>query len=148
MELTREGPSYTALTLRELHAQGWQPSQLFFILGADAFAEIAAWHDYPAILDASNFVVIARPGTSLDEAFARTPALRTRACRPGEAVAAFVKTRIFLVEATTSPVSSTEIRERLHAGADIDGLVPASVARYIRAHHLYGAVDGLHAEED
>jgi nicotinate-nucleotide adenylyltransferase len=148
VELRREGPSYTALTLRDLHAEGWQPSQLFFILGADAFAEISTWHDYPAILEASNFVVIARPGASLDEALARTPGLGARACRPGEAVTSFVKTRIFLVEATTSPVSSTDIRKRLQSGADIDGLVPAAVARYIRTHHLYGAVDGLHGEED
>src|SRR5262245_34091585 len=46
LELQRSGPSYTALSLRDLHGAGWKPSQLFFILGADAFAEIASWHDY------------------------------------------------------------------------------------------------------
>ena len=40
MELSREGASYTADTLRALHACGWRPSNLFFIVGADAFAEI------------------------------------------------------------------------------------------------------------
>ena len=50
-------------TLRALHTAGWAPAQLFFILGADAFAEIATWHELPFVLDATNFAVIARPGT-------------------------------------------------------------------------------------
>ena len=51
LELRRDGPSYTALTLRDLRSAGYEPSQLYFIAGADAFAEIATWFDYPAILD-------------------------------------------------------------------------------------------------
>ena len=61
MELLREGSSYTSDTLRALHAAGWAPSQLFFILGVDAFAEIATWHEFPAVLDGAHFAVIARP---------------------------------------------------------------------------------------
>src|SRR5215210_2203566 len=64
LELHRDGPSYTSITLQHLHADGYKPSQLFFILGADAFAEIATWHDYPRLLDFSNFVVVSRPGIS------------------------------------------------------------------------------------
>ena len=66
IELVREGTSYTIDTLNQLHAGGWSPSQLFFILGADAFAEIAHWRGYPGILDAATFAVVARPGTTLD----------------------------------------------------------------------------------
>src|SRR5262249_39122927 len=51
LELGRQGPSFTVDTLRDLHRQGWSPAQLFFIIGADAFAEIATWHEYPAVLD-------------------------------------------------------------------------------------------------
>ena len=36
--------------------------QFFFILGADAFAEIATWSRYPAVLDLAHFVVVSRPG--------------------------------------------------------------------------------------
>ena len=88
MELTRTGPSYTADTLRAVARQGWRPSQIFFILGSDAFAEIATWREFPAVLDAANFVVIARPGTTLDAAAARTPTsvrLRRRTERPAPA---------------------------------------------------------------
>ena len=136
MELRRDGPSYTAVTLRDLHAAGWRPSQLFFIIGADAFADIAAWYDYPAILEDCQFAVISRPGTTLDAALARTPDLRAR-----------VGGSIHLVEARTSAVSSTDIRARLAAGGSIDGMVPQPVARHITAHQLYRTVDDLHGQD-
>ena len=136
MELTRTGPSYTADTLRAVARQGWRPSQIFFILGSDAFAEIATWREYPAVLDTANFVVIARPGTTLDAAAERTSALRGR-----------LGQSIFLVEARTRDVSSSTIRARLATRQPIDDLVPAAVARHIAAHHLYGAVDDLHGQD-
>jgi nicotinate-nucleotide adenylyltransferase len=148
MELVRQGPSYTADTLRSLHAEGWRASQLFFILGTDAFAEIAAWYGFPSFLDLAHFVVIARPGTTIETAAARTPQLRARMCGAphGENVAD-APSRIFLVEAQTHDVSSSAIRERIAAAQPIDDLVPAPVARHILKHHLYGAVDDLHGEK-
>jgi nicotinate-nucleotide adenylyltransferase len=145
-ELMRTGPSYTALTLKALHADGWSASQIFFILGSDAFAEIATWREFPSVLDAANFVVIARPGTTLDAAAARTPALRER-LRSAEETSGASSTSIFLVEARTRDVSSSTIRARRAARQPIDHLVPAAVARHIAAHHLYGAVDDLHGQD-
>jgi len=135
MELERTGHSYTVDTLRRMQARGVRPSQMFFIIGTDAFAEIATWHRYPDVLDAANFAVIARPGTSLDRAVARTPALVSRIRNVD---ARSESTGIFLVEARTRDVSSTAIRAQLAAGQPIDDLVPAAVARYIAAHDLYG----------
>jgi len=146
MELRRDGPSYTTDTLRTLRADGWTPSQLFFILGADAFAEIATWREFPAVLDAAHFVVVARPGTTLDAAAARTPEIRSR-IRTAEGCAEGHATSVFLVEAHTRDVSSTTIRARLAAGQPIDDLVPGPVARHILAHRLYGAVGNLHGKE-
>jgi nicotinate-nucleotide adenylyltransferase len=148
VELVREGPSYTADTLRGVHREGWLPSQIFFILGSDAFAEIDTWHEYPRVLEAANFAVIARPGTTLDAAVERAPALRSRTWRAADVGAVSGgNTAIFLVEARTRDVSSTGIRARLAAGQAIDDLVPAAVARHIVAHHLYGAVDELHGQD-
>ena len=146
-ELRRSGSSYTIDTLHALHAEGWQASQLFFILGGDAFAEIASWRSYPDVLDASNFAVISRPGTAVDAAIARVPDLQARVQRPGMRAADARKTGIFLINADTRDVSSTQIRARLAAHDRIDDLVPAAVARHILAHHLYGAVDDLHGED-
>ena len=45
-------PSFTSRTLDMFHERGYLSSELFFVIGADAFAEIATWRDYPGILDA------------------------------------------------------------------------------------------------
>lgn len=149
VELLRQGRSYTEATLRAMHASGWRGSQLFFILGTDAFAGIAAWHGYPALLDLAHFVVIARAGTSIEDATRRTPELRARMCPvPHEHGALDGGTRIVLVHARTRDVSSTTIRERLVTRQPIHGLVPAAVARHIYKHHLYGTVGSLHGEDE
>jgi nicotinate-nucleotide adenylyltransferase len=130
IELRRTGPSYTVTTLRALHAEGWKASQLFFILGTDAFAEIATWHEYPAVLGCANFAVITRPGAVLKG----TPGPAPSGDTPG----------IVFVEARTRDVSSTGIRARLAAGQRVDDMVPAAVAGHIFAHQLYGATDDRH----
>ena len=137
LELLRHGTTYTSDTLRALHAEGWAPAQLFFILGADAFAEIATWHEYPSVLDAANFAVIARPGTTIDAALARNPELLSRTRQGSAAADTSDLTGIFLVEAETRDVSSTLIRRRVADGQPIGDLVPVSVARHIAAHNLY-----------
>jgi nicotinate-nucleotide adenylyltransferase len=145
MELVREGASYTVDTLRALQRQGWSASQLFFILGSDAFAEVATWREYPRVLDEANFVVIARSGVTPEEAVARNPELSVRV-RGGRLQPA--RTSIILLNAETRDVSSTLIRQRLRAGQPIDDLVPPAVAGHILAHHLYGAVGRLHGEDE
>ncbi|RPJ71010.1 MAG: nicotinate-nucleotide adenylyltransferase [Acidobacteria bacterium] len=144
LELRRTGPSFTADTLRRLHAPNLQAWQLFFITGTDAFAEIATWHDYPALLDLANFVVISRPGQTLDKLASRLPDLaqRMQSLATGDWRPQKASTRILLVEAATPDVSSTEIRERLAAGGALTGLVPSSVESHIRRHRLYDSREG------
>jgi nicotinate-nucleotide adenylyltransferase len=146
LELTRGGSSYTADTLRMLHAQGWPPAHIFFILGADAFADIATWREFPAVLDAANFIVIARPGTTLESALMPTPSLRQRV-RDATIDVDEGRTCIFLVEARTRDVSSSLIRQRLAAQQPIDDLVPSAVARHLEAHRLY-TEDNLHDHQN
>jgi nicotinate-nucleotide adenylyltransferase len=147
LELLRGGTSYASDTLRVLHAAGWAPAQLFFILGADAFAEIATWHEFPFVLNATNFAVIARPGTTIEAALARTPELLSRTQPASASGDRSDQTGIFLVEAPTRDVSSTLIRRRIAAGQSICDLVPAAVARHIAAHNLYITEDVLHGHD-
>ncbi len=127
LEIKRQGPSYTYDTLIELGGQ--RSTQLSFITGADAFAEIASWSRYPAILDLANFVVVSRPGITLDSLRERVPSAFDRSST--------AQTRVILVEAHTPDVSSTDIRRRIRAGEPLSGLVPPAVADYIQAHRLY-----------
>jgi len=126
LEVRREGPSYTALTLDALHREGFAPTQLFFITGSDAFAEVGTWHDYPRILQKANFVIVSRPG-----------APRVSELIPDPQFPIPNAPTLYSVEANTPDVSSTDIRRRVGAGESIDGLVTSGVAGHIRRHHLY-----------
>jgi nicotinate-nucleotide adenylyltransferase len=111
--------------------------QIFFITGADAFADIATWKRYPDVLDLANFVVVSRPGYRIDELRSRLPALAGRmrvADGPGPAGAAL---SIVLLEAATPEVSSTLVRDRLRRAEPIAGLVPPLVEAHILKHKLY-----------
>jgi nicotinic acid mononucleotide adenylyltransferase len=46
--------------------------------------------------------------------------------------------RVYHLPIPPLAVSSTQIRRTAARGGSLDGLVPPSVARYIRAHRLYG----------
>ncbi len=148
LELTSDGPSYTSRTLATLTG-GRNPSQFFFIAGADAFAEISTWHDYPDVLDLSHFVVVSRPGHPTSQLKERHPALAHRMRHPAQAHRmrplpvvdpgrpADLSTAVWLVEAATRDISSSDIRMRRAAGLPIDDLVSPSVAAYVLEHRLY-----------
>ena len=145
LELRRTGASYTYETLSALHADGWAPSQLFFILGADAFAEIAQWREFDRVVEGTNLAVVGRTGTSLELALARTP-LRPRVRPLDQGREPSATTGVYLIEAATRDVSSTQVRAELTAGRSIARLVPEAVERHIIRHGLYGAVDRLHGD--
>jgi len=158
VELAAPGPSYTADTLTRLHGAGLDPSQIFFIAGADAFAEIETWRRYPDVLDLAHFVVVARPGMPLTMLRQRLPRLKARMRLPIGAGRAGVttgpETSIYLVDAPTPDVSSTEIRRRVADGLSIAGFVPPAVEMHIHQHGLYSSrqssaatVDQLHGQD-
>ena len=142
-ELRMEGPSYTADTLDRQHARGLTASQIFFITGADAFADIATWKRYPEVLDQASFVVVSRPGHRIDALPSRLPALadRMRPLRPGSGQAAGTASgtqpSIYLLQAPTPDVSSTIVRDRLRRSEPVSGLVPSLVEQHILQHRLY-----------
>jgi nicotinate-nucleotide adenylyltransferase len=143
IEMALDGPSFTTTTLARFHGKGFTPSQIFFIVGADAFAEIATWRDYPHVLDAANFVVTARPGLTASSLPERLPELRSRMrshlahlAHPAHPTHP-THPAILLMDLETPDVSGTRIRQRATSGASLDGLVPPLVAAHITAHHLY-----------
>ena len=141
IELGTEGPSYTASTLSRLHARGFSASQLFFITGADAFAEIATWRDYPRVLDLAHFVVVSRPGRVAQTLREALPSLasRMRDVNPRFEIAddGDAETSILLIDVPTPTVSGTRVRELAAARQPLTGLVAPLVADYITKQHLY-----------
>lgn len=142
LELTRPGLSFSIDTISALHGQGWQPVQLFFITGVDAFADVRTWKGFPELLNGCHFVVVTRPGHREDLLKTRLPDLAPRFLDAAEAtrhvdLLSGPDTRVILIEAPTDDVSSTDVRQRIASHQDVRGLVPDTVERYIRKHHLY-----------
>lgn len=140
VELDADGPSYTAHTLARLGIDGSALDRWCFITGADAFADIATWHDYPALLDRCHFAVVSRPDRRVETLPGALPALAARMVRvrAGENPApAAARAGIFLIDAPTAPVSSTGVRAAITRGLPLRGLVPDAVAGYIASRRLY-----------
>lgn len=125
IELDADGPSYTAVTIDRFLANGYAKDDLCFIAGADAFASVSTWHDYPDLLNRCRFAVVSRPGFPVSAVPQQIPAFAEH------------MTDIFLIDAPTAPVSSTDVRACITRGAPLVGLVPDRVAGYIDAHRLY-----------
>jgi nicotinate-nucleotide adenylyltransferase len=122
LEIEREGPSYSEVTLAALAAEN-PGAELFFILGADALADLPNWHAPQRILDLATLVVASRPGE--DGSAAPLAAL-------GD-----LQPRIVWINMPAMAVSATAIRDRVRAGRSIRYLVPDSVREYIDENGLY-----------
>ena len=120
-EIVRGGKTYTAHTLLWLHEQN-PHAQLFFVAGADAAVTVPKWRDAETIARLATIVV--------------EPKTRGRGCG---AEFAQLKTnfRTVFLDAELPCVSSSLVREFVHAGKSISGLVPTSVEEYIHQLGLY-----------
>ena len=148
LELRHDAPSFTSRTLGLFHERGCVSSELFFVIGADAFADIETWRDYPRILDAAHFAVVSRPGFSVAELPRRLPRLVDRMVHPPIDEVTQLDPSIILIEAQTTDVSSTAIRQRLATGQPIDGLVPPLVAQHLEHHGLYSSMTRAQRRSD
>ncbi|MBI4442595.1 MAG: nicotinate (nicotinamide) nucleotide adenylyltransferase, partial [Acidobacteria bacterium] len=60
-------PNYSIATVRQVAAVLSPQDRLYFLIGADAFLEIAEWHESSVLLDACDFIIVSRPGFSIRE---------------------------------------------------------------------------------
>ncbi len=140
-----EKPNYTIDTIRRLKQSFKAVDRLFLIIGMDAFADIAKWHQAEALFGECEFVVASRPGYSLaDVANALPESLRPRpeVTRPFQKQAAtgdlvLKGATIHLLADLHQPASATAIRQAAAAGKPLGRFVDAPVAEYIRKMGLY-----------
>ena len=138
-------PNYTIDTVRRLKRSLKAGDRLFLLIGIDAFADIAQWHQAEDLFRECAFVVASRPGYSLaDVANALPERLRpkpavTRPFHKQAATGDLVLTgaTVHLLEKVHQPVSATAIRHAAGAGKSLGRLVDASVADYIKKVGLY-----------
>jgi nicotinate-nucleotide adenylyltransferase len=141
----QEKPNYTIDTVRRMKQSFKAADKLFLLIGIDAFADIANWHQAEALFRECEFIVAGRPGYSLaDVANALPERLRPReeVTRPfhkqapsGELVLPGV--HIHLLEDLHQPASATAIREAAAAGKPLGRFLEPSIADYIKKVGLY-----------
>jgi nicotinate-nucleotide adenylyltransferase len=107
--------SYSIDTVEKVSATLAPGDELYFLIGADAFAEITTWHRWRDVARAVRFLVVSRPGHHY------------------AVPAGVVSDSIADVDL---PFSSSEIRDSLVAGRRPEGL-PQDVYEYSLTHNLY-----------
>jgi nicotinate-nucleotide adenylyltransferase len=114
-----DGPSYSYETIRRVRETMAPGDELFFLLGEDAFADLAIWRRLEDVWPLVEFLVVSRPDSDV---YADLPHPAIRARR---------------LSGVFHPASSTEIRRRAAAGEPLAGLAPPEVEEYIRERGLY-----------
>lgn len=108
--------SYSIHTIERVMA-AHPDDRIFFLIGADAFAEIRTWHRWEDVLAAVEFIVVSRPGHTYD-----TP--------PGA--------RVLPLETVSLEMSSSDIRAELRENRMPADALPKAVRDYIASTGLYG----------
>ena len=116
-------PNYTVDTLTMLRAL-YPEAALYNLAGADSFLALPHWREPRRLLDLAEWIVVSRPGSSLDDidALGLTPQQRSR---------------VHLLENVHESISATELRRRLRDGDSCKDLILPEILEYIRAHGLY-----------
>ncbi len=138
IEHERSGRSYSVETVEAFHQEWGGEATLFFVLGIDAFLEMATWREPERLFALCNFVITSRAGFPFDQArqvlsdiLGITP--------PAEAqhVALPQGRTLWFHSVLPIGISSTLIRDRLQRRRSVKYLLPGPVESYILSHHLY-----------
>jgi nicotinate-nucleotide adenylyltransferase len=139
MELEAPHKPYTHETLSTLK-NDLPEAQIFFVMGADSWADITTWREWEKVLTLVNIIVITRPDYEIafshvtDEIRRRIVDLRAKS----DSELAISDSKIYISDAVHIDISATEIRQKIKENAaDWRECVPAEVAKYIEKYELY-----------
>ena len=125
IEIIRGGITHTIDTVRELKGYGYR--DIYFIIGGDSLEWIDRWVDADELLDSITFLTAVRGDTDREKSLAIIDRLKKE----------HPDSRVMLLDMKETPVSSSDIRNKLSAGKSVQGLVPESVEKYIINNNLY-----------
>jgi nicotinate-nucleotide adenylyltransferase len=142
---TPPAANYSIDTVRRLKQSLKKADRLFFLIGIDAFRDIAKWREATALLAECDFIVASRPGYSLRDVAEslpedlRPPAAVTRPFHKQPATGDLVLpgVTLHLLEGVNQNVSATAIRAAASQGKPMTRWLNPAVADYIRKHALY-----------
>ncbi len=140
IELEAPTRPYTIETLQRLQTMH-ATAEIFFVMGADSFAEVNLWRDYEQILTEYNIIVAARPpadqvSTQHLSAKCQSHVVDLRGSKRPD-LAALTEPKVFLTDYVAVDIAATHVREAVRREQPIDEFVPPDVARYIATYDLY-----------
>jgi nicotinate-nucleotide adenylyltransferase len=147
VELKRTGPSYTIDTVQHFRSMLPESTNLYFIMGLDAFLEIDTWKSYKDLFLLIPFIVMSRTvrpeNGKQSEWKSLGNYLRSRISEGytfSASSSAYVHHKnqpVFVFEVSPVDISSTTIRENIKKGVSIKGLVPELIEDFIITKGLY-----------
>ena len=141
----RTAANYSIDTVRRVKQTLKKSDRLFFLIGMDAFQDIAEWHEARSLLAECDFIVASRPGYSLRDVAEslpedlRPPAAVTRPFhkQPAKGDLVLPGVTLHLLEGVHQSISATAIRAAAAQGKPLARWLDPRVADYIRKHGLY-----------
>jgi nicotinate-nucleotide adenylyltransferase len=146
-ELDGPGRQYTVDTLYHFRLRFGESAELFFVMGADSWAEITTWREWRRLMTLANLIVVTRPGYEIAAApaTAETAAsiVDVRGATEVSGASEPGSPKVFVTDAVLIDVSATEIRRAVSEDDNdkLTRLVPLEVAEYIRKYRLYRNTD-------
>jgi nicotinate-nucleotide adenylyltransferase len=145
LEVRRRGRSYTVDTIKKLKKK-YRDSELYFILGIDAFLDLPCWKQPDILVCLASLVVISRPGYTFID-LASSPYLKgaspvtLKALDKGKINECSFRVsenqNVYLCNVTGLNISASLIRNLVTSGGEIKYLLPDSVKSYIISNKLY-----------
>lgn len=137
--------NYSIDTVKRLKESLKKSDRLFFLIGMDAFSDIAHWHQAEALFRECDFIVASRPGYSLADVANSLPekirpphsVSRPFAKQPAQGDLVLSGATIHLLENVHQAISATAIREAVVAKKPLRRFVDAAVEEYIKKEGLY-----------
>ncbi len=143
IELEVPAKPYTVETLLKLK-KVLPNANIFFVMGADSWAEIDTWREWETVLTLTNVIVVTRPNYEIgfshvsERIKKRIVDLREDQELQKVEDKATEDSHIYITDAVNLDVSSTEIRRQIQAhSAKWRELVPNEVAKYIEKYDIY-----------
>ena len=137
--------NYTIDTVRRLKMSLKKIDQVFFLIGVDAFRDIAKWHESEALFAECEFIVASRPGYSLADIANSLPEKLRPAVhitrpfekQPAKGDLVWNGVAIHVLDGVHQAISATAIREAVAAGKPLGRFVDPAVADYLKKTELY-----------
>jgi nicotinate-nucleotide adenylyltransferase len=140
LEQKLSGKSYTVRTLTRLGEDFSSGTELYFLLGLDAFWELDSWWHYDELFGLARMAVLRRPGYKEKDL---EPFLRQKVSgdyawdSEGQCFRHPALLPVHYLHVTALDISSSGIRRLLKENRSIRYLVSDAVMRYIKKNSLY-----------